>query len=450
MKTNRWGKALSLLLAAILLLSLAPAARAEMFPDSDEMDMVHLALAGTVHMLAKAVDENEKEPNALYQSLLKIDVMNPTQAFIVQLKGNQGYTLDQALNAHGFYCIPKTIAKAHNSQFSENYAAVSEKVIGHYNVKHGFDDVLVILTYGSHISLSSVDSSSVWSSFLISAEDISAALTEKDIADLGAQYGIEDPDILRYTGESLDTLLSLDKNKHGPGAADILWGDGMPSAREIVSTVCNSDAHMRALFPKLAGQPRMDPDMVRRCIDNYLTQNYTLDAARFIAEEIVPLLKGTGKLDFMDFLRGVTDSDLKRFPFPEAAYTDEGEAGPIKENATYLIVVERQNVNADPVTGVDILMEAMLPPAAIPASAEEADYIVRVTVDWNGDKYTQGNLEVYYANVRIGLYEAATEVRVRDLGSYTQKLTGYMRVTSTVTYLNPYRDLIWSRVRNLF
>ena len=152
----------------------------------------------------------------------------------------------------------------------------------------------------------------------------------------------------------------------------------------------------------------------------------------------------------MDFLRGVTDSDLKRFPFPEAAYTDEGEAGPIKENATYLIVVERQNVNADPVTGVDILMEAMLPPAAIPASAEEADYIVRVTVDWNGDKYTQGNLEVYYANVYIGLYEAATGVRVRDLGSYTQKLTGYMRVTSTVTYLNPYRDLIWSRVRNLF
>ena len=89
-------------------------------------------------------------------------------------------------------------------------------------------------------------------------------------------------------------------------------------------------------------------------------------------------------------------------------------------------------------------------PIAIPASAEEADYIVRVTVDWNGDKYTQGNLEVYYANVRIGLYEAATGVRVRDLGSYTQKLTGYMRVTSTVTYLNPYRDLIWSRVRNLF
>lgn len=113
-------------------------------------------------------------------------------------------------------------------------------------------------------------------------------------------------------------------------------------------------------------------------------------------------------------------------------------------------MAERNNVNSDPVYGCDMLMESVMPAWAIPASADEADYIIRVTVNWNGDKYTQGNLEVYYANVQIGLYDAATGVLVKNLGGFTQKLTGIMRVTSTVTYLNPYRENIWVRIRDLF
>ena len=65
--------------------------------------------------------------------------------------------------------------------------------------------------------------------------------------------------------------------------------------------------------------------------------------------------------------------------------------------------------------GCDTLMESVLPPRAIPASAEEADYMVRVTADWNGGRYTRGNPEVCYANVRSGVYDAETGVRVRDL-----------------------------------
>lgn len=461
MKTEMFGKLLSLLLAAALLVSFAPAARAEIFRDADEMDMVHWALAGTFRMLANAADrEEEKGSDSLCRVLLGIDVMNPTQAFIIQLTRDQADSLVHTLDCRAasyapptIYCAPAAITRAHNSQYNDYYAAVAQELeaaVSCDNGITGFDNVLVVLTYGNHISLTCVDGSRINSCFMISDENISAALTEEDIAAVAAQFGIEGLSILRYTGDSLDTLLSLDKKKHGPGAADILWGDGMPSAREIVADISESEAHMRALFPKIAKQPRMDKEMVLKCLDDYITQHYDLAAARFVAEEMKPLLYQTHALDFMDYLRGITDSDLKRFPAPQIAYIDGGEEGVLRENATYLIVVERLNAKTDPVYGCDMLMESVLPAWAIPAAPEEADYIIRVTVDWDGDKYTQGNLEVYYANVQIGVYDAATGRKVKTLESYTHGFTGYMRVTSTVTYLSPDRLGIWTRIRNLF
>ena len=448
MKAKKWSNVLALLTAVILLL--ASAAQAEMFPDADEMNMVHWGIALTMKMMAKAVDKNEKDTGEVYQSLLQIDVLNPTQAFIVQLTGSQASALTEGVGEHGFYRMPGAIAKAYNSQYDEAYAAAADGLVSHVDSKTEFRNVLVILTYGSHISLTSIDRDAIWSSFMISKADVSDSLTEEDIAAFGAQYGVEDPSILRYTGESLDTLLSLQKTKHGPGAADILWGNGVPSAKEIIADIGETETRLTTLFPKIAGQPRMQSEMVMRCLDNYIAEHYDLATARLISETCVPLLGGTGALDFMDFLHGVSDKDLKRFPAPEITYVDEGEAAPIKENATYLIVAERNNVNSDPVYGCDMLMESVMPAWAIPASADEADYIIRVTVNWNGDKYTQGNLEVYYANVQIGLYDAATGVLVKNLGGFTQKLTGIMRVTSTVTYLNPYRENIWVRIRDLF
>ena len=449
MKEKGRNRTLALLLTAVMLL-LAPAAQAELFPDSDEMDMVHWGIALTVKMLAGAVDKNEKEPGAVYQSMLQIDPLNPEQAFIVQLTGDQAYTLEKGVGEHGFFRTPGAIAKAHNSLRDEAYAVAADGLVSHVSSKTGFGNTMVILTYGDHISLSAIDGDSIWSSFMTSTPEASSALTEESVAAFGAQYGVEGASILRYAGESLDTLLSLDKTRHGPGAADILWGNGIPSSKEIIADIGETETRLRALFPKIAGNPRMDPEMVMRCLDNYVTRHYDLASARLVSEAFVPMLGQTGALDFMDFLRGVTDSDLKRFPAPEIAYADEGENAPLKENATYLIVAERLNADSDPVYGCDMLMESVLPPQAIPASADEADYIVRVTADWNGGKYTQGKLEVYYANVRIGVYDAETGARVRNLGSYTQKLTGIMRVTSNVTYLNPYRELIWVRVRDLF
>jgi len=61
MKNTGCRRYLILLLALVMALGLLPA-RAELFPDGDEMDMVHWAMASAVKMLANAVDEPDSVP----------------------------------------------------------------------------------------------------------------------------------------------------------------------------------------------------------------------------------------------------------------------------------------------------------------------------------------------------------------------------------------------------
>ena len=444
MKNAGCHRYLILLLALVMALGLLPA-RAELFPDGDEMDMVHWAMASAVKMLANAVDEPDSVPPEIYDDLMQISVMNPDQAFIVMMGSLQNLFETSSLSG-----AAAAVADAHGITVDEEYAEAAYRLKERIDAgKTGLDEAIVILNYGPHIMLASITANYVPGIFLMRGEGLAGTLTQEDAETIASFFGSDIGNILAYEGESLEKLLTLDYTVHGGNAPNYIWSTGVPSAKLIMETVCGTEKHIRALFPKIAGEPRMDQEVVMKGLFEYIIANYTLETARMVSVEMIPLLDGNGAYTFMDYVRGVVDKDLKKFPAPAVDYL-EGENTDLKEDATYLIVVERNNVDTDPVAGCDMVIEAVLPPSAIPETPEAADYIIRITVDWNGGKYVQDNLEVYYAVVNTAVYDARTGVMVRNLGEYTQSFSGYLSVSSRITYLNPYRDNIWRRIAPLF
>ena len=442
MNTIHWKRITALLLVLVLgigLLASAPADRDELYEDDNEMDRAHWGMAATMKMLAECVDRAEEIPPELYAALMETDVLNPRQLFLVIPGGTSG----DWENAVRVWTEARGIIISEEQK--EAFRKLSVRITPG---KTGLDHSLAILDYGPVVSLGALGRDYVWGAFLICDESLSGSFTREDAAAIAEALDAKDPEILAYEGEALEKLLTLDSGVHG-ATATYIWSTGMYSAKQIMETVCDSTERMRALFGKIAGKDHMDQDVVMEALFKYLDAQYDLESARFAAEELIPLLEGNGSDRFMDFVRGVVDKDLQKMPAPELTYTD-GENQPLKENAKYLVVVERINATSDPVTGCDMIIEAALPAAAVPATPEEADYIIRATVDWDGGKYTQGDLEVWYANVKMAVYDAKTGVMVKDLGRYTQKPTGFMTVSSRVTYLTPYRDYLWGRIAPLF
>ena len=69
---------------------------------------------------------------------------------------------------------------------------------------------------------------------------------------------------------------------------------------------------------------------------------------------------------------------------------------------------------------------------------------------WDGDKYTQGAYEVIYCNMHTAVYDAKTGVKVKDFGTVVHRLSGFMSVSSKITYMSVSRLMIWDQVKSLF
>ena len=67
--------------------------------------------------------------------------------------------------------------------------------------------LLILLAYGDHITAASSMNGSMQASFIISSEEISDKLGEKDILKYTDQLGFSDTVIRIYEGEALEELL---------------------------------------------------------------------------------------------------------------------------------------------------------------------------------------------------------------------------------------------------
>ena len=197
-----------LFVACMLLLTVAYASDAV---DTDAK-LAQWGIAATAKMIENA-ESNVKASPGLLKSWKEIDVSQPGKALVLTLPESQAEAACKALGVESFSEIAPVLSEKINSQFWEIYAK------GALLVKAEMDEIgadespmLIILTYGNHISAASSANGKMQASFIISSEEVSGQLGEKDILTYTNQLGLSDVVIRIYEGKELEELLKSSAN----------------------------------------------------------------------------------------------------------------------------------------------------------------------------------------------------------------------------------------------
>ncbi len=442
----------SLMLALALALSAAPFAAAGAERDDidfNDMSFAHWGMAMTARMIANAVDHRAEIGPARYKGWCSVPLMRPDKVFVLQLTSEQfsaaRETLGDAAKIRG---VASALAEFINRQFVGSYADAAVLVAAERSgstVLKG--PAAIVMVYGPDLVICTWNSNTLDSAFVISSESVSAAMDADAIRKSTADIGIVDPEIRAYEGEALDRLLTLDPEVHGESPSLHMWGLGEESSAVIADIAAESTEHMRAILPLIARDDRMQEETILESLYRYVNNHDEMETAAVMAREFLPMVSEDVQREYLDFNEPITDKELKKHAAPAVEWVEDNG---IREDATFLFVIEKQYPDGETITGYDLHLQAALPEAAIPATPEEADYIIRTVATWDGDKYTQGEYEVIYCNMHTAVYDAKTGVKVKDFGTVVHKLSGFMSVSSRITYMSVSRLMIWDQVKGLF
>lgn len=438
--------ALILVLSAILFVS-AGAERSEI--DSSDMAFAHWGMALTARMIANAADHRAEIGESLYREWSSVQLLRPEKIFIIEMSDSKFLTARNALGDSGISLgVAAALAESINRQFVASYADAATLV----RARRDGSTVIrgasaAVLVYGPHIVLVTWNSNKLESAFIISSHTVSSALDADALRENTSRLGIETPVIRTYEGEALNNLLSLNPELHGESPSLRMWSLGEVSSEEIADTAAESAEHMRALLPLIANDDRIQADTVLEALYRFVNSHDSMEMADLMSREFLPMVSGDVQREYLDLHEPIPDKDLNAHPAPEVNWVEDNG---IRPDSTFLFVIEKQYPEKDPIIGYDIHLQAALPAEAIPASPEEADYIIRTVATWDGDKYTQGSYEVLYCYMHTAVYDAKTGMKVKDFGTTVHRLNGFMSVSSKITYMSVSRLLIWEQVKSLF
>lgn len=442
----------SLILALVLVLAAVPftvagADRSEI--DSSDMAFAHWGMALTARMIANAADHRAEIGENLYREWSSVKLMRPEKIFIIEMSDSKFLTARNALGDNGITLgVAAALAESINRQFVASYADAATLI----RARRDGSTVIrgasaAVLIYGPHIVLVTWTSNKLESAFIISSHTVSAALDADAIRENTARLGIETPVIRTYEGEALDNLLSLNPELHGESSSLYMWSLGEVSSAEIADTAAESAEHMRVILPLIANDDRMQADTVLEALYRFVNSHDSMETADLMSREFLPMVSGDVQSAYLDLHEPIPDKDLDAHPAPEVNWVEDNG---IRPDSTFLFVIEKQYPEKEPIIGYDIHLQAALPAEAIPASPEEADYIIRTVATWDGDKYTQGSYQVLYCYMHTAVYDAKTGMKVKDFGTTVHRLNGFMSVSSKITYMSVSRLLIWEQVKSLF
>ena len=428
-----------------------------------DAELIRWGMAMTAKMMGTAADMDISADLApILDTFKEIDFASPYNAFIAELPAADAKAAADVVGADTLADIAPALASFINLQFGDFGARYDEVVSGlaaEGRVSAAPETfTLILLPYKEHIMAASVYGDSISSSFIISDQSTSrgldAAFIEKDAGDLN----VKEITVRTYTPEDLDILFippaeEDEAEEPGEGLSYIEWGYTSGSASLIGDTASSSQECMDLLFPQMARSPRIPMKLCGNTISRYMNANKDkgLEASSKVSEDYLPLFGSRGEdadiiASFFDISSNILDEQIENHEAPETEYADTQ----LDPDATYLFVVEKIWPDGDTLTGYDPFLESALPAKNIPEDPEEADYIIRVRVTWDGDTYESGGHTVYYAYMRTGVYDAATGEEIKELGTAVHRLTGVMMVTGSRTYMSPQRDMIWDLVSPIF
>ena len=435
---------LSLILAVLLLLSVFPLALAEEIDEktrSADRTRIQIAISAVAGIAGNALDLSETtEDNTLHAQLKafsEVNYMHPVKAVIVQLTSSQANGPIKALKQNAWPDVAPALADQINRQFSETYAQAASLAQSEGKTSNEAKNVysLVILPYGDHIAVVAIggqDTIRCRAAFIISSKEISQNLDEAEIRKYCRQFGAEDAAVRVYEEDALKQDNWIRKSSWSTGA--------------LTSVLTASEKRVQIMLPVLAGDdsPYMNRnDKCRVFIDSLRPQT-----VRFIAETCLPaILEGTDDPTGF-FLQQSNEAYVRSAPAPEIKYGEELHETALKPDGTYLVVLTREIPEKEPDAWYDVILEAALPVARIPESADAADYIVRCHTTYDGGK-KNGKAYLHYPVTRITVHDAHTGEMLRDLGSVKRTLKGVIMLSPGDTWWSPLRTMLWEKISPL-
>lgn len=404
-----------------------------------------VGMAGALTALAAEKSGEGGELLPQYRALTRIDFLHPDHIIVVKLRPSQLKTAAEALGAENGADLAPALAKAINAQFSDAYARASWEATARTG---GLSDelsgtFLLILPYGEHIVVISMDGKNAACSSVISTEDISAGFGAEDIRREADRLGVSKLYIREYKGEGAEELLGLSD-------PDDKWNSGTAACQYLINAAGNSDAAFAAVFPRLKGYPSVFYALIR----GYLAKR--TDYPGVILNSISDALHEPTEADanpvlsMLDTQGTLPSGDAVAENVPEWGTTMLTGETPDPEG-TYVFMVTLHEPGEPVRTVYDWQLEAALPSRNIPADPEKADYIIHLDITYDDSPdLSQNGISLYYPNGRINLYRAADGAWIGEYGTVTHTLTGFMMMSRGSHYWKPYRKSVWNNVRSLF
>ena len=428
-----------------------------------DVELIRWSMAMTAKMMGTAADMDiDADLAPILDTFKEIDFASPYNAFIAELPKEDAEAAADVVGADTLADIAPALASFINLQFG-NFGARYDEVVSGLAAKDRVSAVpetftLILLPYKEHIMAASIYGDSISSSFIISDQSTSKGLDADFIKKDAGDLNVKEITVRTYTPEDLDILFippaeEDEAEEPGEGLSYIEWGYTSGSASLIGDPASSSQDCMDLLFPFMAKSPRIPMKLCGNTISRYMNANKDkgLEASSKVSGDYLPLFESRGEdadiiASFFDISSNILNEQIENHEAPETQYSDSQ----IDPDAYYLFVVEKTWPDGDTLTGYDPFLESALPAKNIPEDPEDADYIIRVRVTWDGDTYVSGGHTVYYAYMHTSIYDAATGQEIKDLGTVEHRLSGVMMVSGSRTYMSPQREMIWDQVKPLF
>ena len=314
----------------------------------------------------------------------------------------------------------------------------------------------------SHIVVFTGDDETIGSSFVISSEQSALTMDESFVMEYANLLGIRDVEIRVYSGTDPGWIMGWSDKDPIDENVYITWGGSYSSAGSRYIEIIEDSPEMLELTFE---QKEQGKGFMKFCAEGaaeyiYYMDDKGLDEARYISGELLEGLrwKERGEDFISEYLGKIYSVSIDAFEEGEQPEIigSEGwdtvgeEIDQFPEDAKVLIVFRRYAEDVIDVMGIDWTLQSAVPIRNMPESLDEVDYIIYCDVTYDGDKYTQGNLELIYPYNHITVHDAKTGEIVKNLGEVVRRLNGFATVTSTITYWVPVRVPAWNKFAYLF
>ena len=466
MKTT--ARILSLTLCVLLLFSCALPAPAEGTDQGDEKtrsedrQYIRLGIALAADMAGNALDLLDSTETGPVRGQLalfsKLPYLSPDRAVIVTVDRWQTGDAKRAVGTDKWTEFAPALADSINRRFSESYAQAAGMVQTEkacYLSVTTDNCCLLLLSYGEELAVithtnygqtsSNPDHKGSYNgggSFIISTREIGQNIGQADIEPYLQEYSVRGASVRVYDRDALNGLLT-----------EAEWSSGNNAGRVLINSVVTSDLRTRTMMPGLmdSDSPYLSDTLKYGVLIRMLELMEQADQTliREVAGKWLPALAGNRENPTEFFLDQRDEASGSVAP-PETAFGEElREGAELKPDGTYLVTFLREIPERDPAAWYDVLLEAALPTDRIPASVEEADYIICCHVTYDGG-INNGDAHLHYPRTHITVHDARTGEMLRDLGTVRRTLKGAMMIGRGDTWWEPLRTKLWEIISKLF